>query len=86
MNRKLVTLIICILIAAFPYWVYMPALALGIIVEDFYIEGVAFGFLIDILYGSRIHPSISFVFPYALVATFLVVVMLALRPRLRFNV
>ena len=84
-RRTLVTIIICIAVAVFPYWVYIPALVLAILMFPFYWEGIIFAFLIDVLYGNLSHTGISFVFPFAIFASVLVLVLLPLREQIRFN-
>jgi hypothetical protein len=75
---------ICIvLILAFPAWVYIPIVTLGIGIFDFYWEGIILAFFIDVLYGTRVHMGISLFFPFALGAAALVLLLLPIKQRLR---
>lgn len=86
MNHRLLgTIIVFIAVVAFPYWIYIPVLIVAILMFPFYWEGIIFAFLIDVLYGSFSHTGISFAFPFAIGASILVLALLPLRERIRFN-
>ncbi|MDB5266259.1 MAG: hypothetical protein JWN89_74 [Parcubacteria group bacterium] len=84
-KRDIATLILLILILAFPYWVYLPALLLAILFLPMYWEGIFLGFLIDVFYGARAHPGLSLSYPYALGVLLLILVLIPLREHLRFD-
>jgi hypothetical protein len=85
MNRRFVTIVLIVLILAFPYWLYLPALLLAAVLLPFYAEAIVFAFIIDVLYGTRIHSGVSFAFPFAIIAACVVLIMLPIQKRLRFN-
>jgi hypothetical protein len=86
MNNRLITSIVLLfLIAVAPFWIYIPALALAAALFPFYVEAVGFGFLIDVLYGTHGQSGISLVFPFALYACALVLLLLPVKERLRIN-
>jgi hypothetical protein len=86
MNKRIVsTIIVLIAISAFPYWIYIPLLFLAIILFPFYWEGIIMAFLIDVLYGGYSHAGISFVYPFAIFASVLVLLALPIRDRIRIH-
>ena len=71
------------LIVAAPYWVYLPAIILGIIFFPLYIEAIFFGLLVDVVYGR---PDAGLLgFPFGIIAAVLVFLAVPLREHLRFN-
>lgn len=82
--RIAASLFILIIILITPYWVYFPAVVLGIVIFPFYIEAIIFGLLIDELYGT-VHSTFIMSFPFGMIAALLVLVAHPLRERLRFN-
>lgn len=84
-HRTLATIVLSLAIIAFSYWVYIPIMVLCAAVFPFYFEAVIFGFVIDVLYGSRAYASLSFFFPFALLSALLVIILLPVRQYLRLN-
>jgi len=85
MKRSNINIIILIVIIAFPFWVYVPLVVLSTLYEPFFYEAIFYGFLIDILYGARTYGSLTFVFPFALGLSILVVTLLPLRQYIRVD-
>lgn len=85
MERSLLTLGLVILILIAPYWIYLPAIFIAAVYMRFYWQAVPLGFLIDVFYG--IHPldGSVFGFPFAIALSFLVIIFIPLREKLRFN-
>ncbi len=79
----MVTLMLVLLILAFPYWVYLPALGLSVLLLPLYWEAVFLGFLIDVFYGVRVHTGISLQYPCALLVLLLILVLIPVRERIR---
>ena len=82
-RRQIISIGIIVLILGFPYWIYLPAVILSIILIPFFVEGIFFGFLIDVLYGPQIYSGISFLFPHAFFASLFVLLIAPLRQFLR---
>lgn len=86
MNKRLIcTIVLVIALMAFPYWIYLPLIFVASIVFPFYWEGIILAFLVDVLYGVQTHSTISFVYPFAIIASIIILVMLPIRERIRFN-
>ncbi len=84
MSRRLSAYIILSLAILFlPFWVYLPLLLLSSIVFRFFWEGIVFAFLIEVLYGVGVRAVM--LSPIALSILALVVVLIPLRKRLRWN-
>lgn len=64
-------------ILVLPYWIYIPVLFLAIIYFPFYWEGILLAFFADTVYGSEIE--------IAIVALILLIILLPLRDKLRFQ-
>lgn len=77
--RHIITLFLVLAVLFLPYWVYAPAIILGIVLLPLYWEAVILGFVIDVLYGA--HGS----FRTALAALIMVAVFVPVRERLRFT-
>ncbi|KKW10112.1 MAG: hypothetical protein UY47_C0001G0060 [Parcubacteria group bacterium GW2011_GWB1_49_7] len=83
-KRRYITLAALILAIIFlPYYVYIPFLAVVIVVFPFFWEGVFAGFLIDALYGSEIHSFFSIFSTFAFFSLSLAVIILPIRRRIR---
>jgi len=67
-----------------PYWVYLPLTIVAIFYFRLFWEAVILGFIIDLLYRPETTSGLL-VFPYALIGLVLVLVLLPLQDRLRFN-
>lgn len=84
MSYRTITLIsIIVLILAFPFWLYIPCLVLATLYFPFFYESILLGFLIDVLYGIHIRSGVSFMFPFAITFSLLVIVLLSTRKYLR---
>lgn len=82
-NRTLTTLTLLISILVLPYWIYIPALFLAIIIFPFFWESILLVLLIDTLYGEGVNifpPSISLL---AVATLFVLIVLMPVRERLR---
>lgn len=66
-----------------PYWIYVPALAIAVIVLPFFWEGIIFGLLIDALYGSSITSFYSVFKTFSFWTLALLIIILPVRKRLR---
>lgn len=76
-------ILITFLVITAPYYVYLPAILIGIVFFPFYLEAVLFGVMIDVVYGS---PNAMLLgFPFAILASALVLFAVRLRGYLRFN-
>lgn len=84
-GRNIVTIILCLFILSFPYWVYVPLLVVGIVIFPFYFEAILLAFIIDVLYGTRAYIGFSFVFPFASIVALLVVMVLPVRRYFRID-
>ncbi len=77
-ERIIATLVIFFAILFLPYWIYLPLIGAAMILFPLYAEAIAFGFLIDALYGTDTYRL-------ALVALFILIALLPFRERLRFS-
>ncbi|MEK7187172.1 MAG: hypothetical protein AAB690_02645 [Patescibacteria group bacterium] len=84
MLRPLSTLVVLFAIVFLPYWIYAPLLFLALLYFSFYGEGIALGFVIDLLYGSSA-PQGLFSFPFAIGALLIFFISLAVRDRFRIH-
>ena len=85
MRRFLISVPVLLSIIFLPYWVYLPLLLVALVVVPLYWEGMILGFLMDVLYGSAIHPGISFNFTFALLSLMIILIMIPLRERIRIH-
>jgi len=84
MKRRIIGALILLLAILFlPYWVYIPLLFIATVLFPLYWEAVLFGFLIDVLYGQGHSWLLS---PTALAALVILIVLLPLRERLRWQI
>lgn len=84
-KRDLSSLILLITIIFLPYWIYLPLLLIATLLLPLYWEGILLGFLIDILHGRGITAFPSLLSPIAISVVILLIILLPLRERLRFN-
>ncbi len=82
--RHLATLFVFLLIILGPYWMYLPAIILCIVVFPFYVEAIPLAVLIDVLYGREL-SSLAFMFPFGMIASVCVLLSAPIREHLRFN-
>ena len=82
--RAFITITLLGLILAFPYWIYIPAVVLAIILFPFYWEGILAGFLIDIFYGHSAPGWLS-LYPSAFIGALIVLILLPIREYLIFD-
>lgn len=82
--RLVFFLLVVLLIASVPYWIYLPVILIGIVMFPFYLEAILFGFIVDALYG--IGDGYLSGITFAVIATLLVYFVVPLREHLRFNV
>lgn len=76
MTRRILGCVVVLAsILVLPYWIYLPALLIAIILFPFFWEGLLLAFLIDIFYGSGIAVAL-----YALI---LLIIFLPIRESLR---
>lgn len=81
---RIVITLFCLLLVLFaPYWMYFPAIIICIIFFPLYVEAIALGLLIDVLYGRQL--SLAFAFPFGMIAALLVLLAAPLREYIRFN-
>ena len=66
-----------------PWWVVCSLLLFGLIIFSWYIEGVAFAFLLDLLYTPLWSTGYRWLFVWSVVAIFLVE--LVLKPIIRYE-
>jgi hypothetical protein len=78
-RRHLITAALVAAILFLPYWLYIPAVALAVVLLPLYWEAVLLGFLIDVLYGSEGS------YRGALTALVLVALLIPVRDRLRWT-
>jgi hypothetical protein len=76
-----VTIVLLVIFA--PYWLYIPAIVIGIVYFDYFVEGVALAFLVDLLYGQSFYHGPLFGFPFTLTALLLVLISIIVREKLR---
>lgn len=81
--RVIYTILILGSIIGLPYWVYLPAIFLGIVLFPLYIEAIFLGLLIDTIYGRG--DAIILGYPFGIIAAILVLFALPLREHLRYN-
>lgn len=81
--RIFATLLILALIIALPYWIYLPAIFIGIIIFPLYIESIFLGLLIDTIYGEP--GAMLFGFPFGICAALLVLFAIPLREHIRYD-
>mgnify|MGYP001616999366 CR=1 FL=1 len=83
-KRRAATSIVLILAVIFlPSYIYIPALALAVILLPFFWEGVLIAFLIDALYGPGIHSFASIFSTFGFWSAALLAVVLPVRRRIR---
>lgn len=85
-RRTLGSAIVFVSILVLPYWFYIPALFVAIILFPFFWEGILFVFLINILYGNGTEILPLLTSPLVVSALIVLIVLLPLRERLRFHV
>lgn len=84
LKRIFASVLILVLILIAPYWMYLPAIFICMLIIPFFWEAVPFGMLIDTLYSPW--PLLHFPpFPIALSALALLLILPLVRSRLRFN-
>lgn len=81
--RVLWSVIILFSILFLPYWLYIPVLFVGIILFPFFVEGIVFAFLIDVIHGSGVETISLLVSPLALSALVVLIVIIPVRGSLR---
>ncbi|OHA91966.1 MAG: hypothetical protein A3J09_00470 [Candidatus Zambryskibacteria bacterium RIFCSPLOWO2_02_FULL_51_21] len=83
-NLRVISSIVLILSVIFlPSYIYLPALALAIIVLPFFWEGVLIAFLIDALYGPGVSSLASIFSTFGFYSAVLLAVVVPVRRRLR---
>lgn len=85
MKRVLTTISISVLIMAAPYWLYLPAIAVGIVLFPYYLEGVVLALVVDALYGDFGAKVFILDFPLAIAAAVLVSIAPLIHERLRIH-
>lgn len=85
-SRIVGSIVVLISILVFPFWIYISILLVAIVIFPFYVEGILFGFLIDVIYGSGVEVLPSVVSPFALSILVLLIVMLPIKERIRLYV
>ncbi len=84
-KRTLATVALVVAIFAFPYWVYIPMLVAFAAIFPFYFEAIILAFVIDVLYGARAYSDVSFFFPFALITSLLVIMILPVKQYFRLH-
>jgi len=84
--RLIALAIIFFSIILLPYWIYLLLLFVSIVLLPFFWEAIAFGFLIDVLYGGGVGEFSSIFYSTAFMALVLVLVFIPIQKRLRFHV
>lgn len=84
MTRRIVGFV-CILISilVLPYWIYVPALVIGIVLFPFFWESIALVFLINVIHGGSVEFPAAFTSSLALFVLAVLIIMLPIRKRLR---
>ncbi len=85
-DRLLASVLVIFSIILFPYWIYVPALIIVMVIFPFYWESILLAFLIDVLYGEGINSLSSLIFSSALLAVLGLLMLIPLRERLRSHV
>ena len=86
MNKRTgASIIILLAIIFLPYWIYLPLFFATVVFFPIYWEGILLGFLVDILYGRGITAFPSVMSPVAFSIMIIIVILMPLRSRLRFN-
>lgn len=85
MRILIIILNFCLIMLA-PWWIYLPALFISVFKINFFAESIAFGFLIDVLYGSALYKGSFFSYPFALTLLVLVLALVPIKNHLRLNV
>lgn len=87
MNERVLYVILSFFLVLYaPYWIYLPALFLGIIIFPFFWESIFFSAFVDYYYGAHAYPGTPLAFPFAIAAALLVLLAVELKDRLRLNV
>jgi hypothetical protein len=73
--RILFNIIALGLVLVTPFWIYLPALVLGVIVFPLYLEAIIFAELVDVLYTGS----------FVMIAALCVMAAAPLREHVRFN-
>ena len=82
--RIITTVVLILFIAFFPYWIYLPLILVALIYFRFYWEGIFLSVLIDILYAPNFETGLLSS-PYALSALVILLILVPIKDRLRFN-
>jgi hypothetical protein len=84
--RHITFFFIFLLVLIMPWWIYLPALALAVLLLPFFWEGLVLAFIVDVLYGTRLSENFFLMFPIALGTTLLLVIVPFIQKRFRFYV
>lgn len=85
MSRRLLAYIILFLSILFlPFWIYLPLLFVASVIFGFFWEGIVFAFFIEVLYGGG--EGIILFSPVALSVLVLIILLIPIRKRLRWNI
>ncbi len=86
MKGRIGYVLACILLTLFtPYWLYLPAIFLGIIVFPLFWESILLSAFIDYYYGPHFSSGILLAFPFSILSVLLVILLSELRERFRLN-
>lgn len=84
MTRRIIGLVcISVSILVLPYWIYIPALFIGIVVFPFFWEGIILVFFINVIHGNSAEFFAALASPLALLTLVILIVMLPVREHLR---
>ncbi|MDB5194158.1 MAG: hypothetical protein JWN50_172 [Parcubacteria group bacterium] len=84
-ERILFDIFLFFLVLYAPYWIYLPALILGIILFPLFWESVLFSLFIDYFYGPHTHSGSIFAFPFAIVASLFTLALIPIKESLRLH-
>jgi len=84
-ERVLYTILLIFLILYTPYWLYLPAILLGMMLFPLYWESIALCAFIDYYYGARDFAGTPLAFPFAIAAALLLLALVELKERMRLT-
>ncbi len=67
-----------------PYWLYLPCIFLGIIIFPLFWESIIFSLFVDFFYGQHTNSGSIFSFPFGLIASLFVLIVMPVKDRFRF--
>jgi len=84
-ERALYTVLLIFLVLFTPYWIYLPAIFLGMILFPLYSEAILLSAFVDYYYGAHTYAGTPLAFPFAIAAALLLLALVELKERMRIT-